>query len=59
MDRLDAMKVFIVEVDEGNLAAAGRNLDPRPLRSGVPSPSQDHTVRALRTVAVYCHFARP
>src|SRR5262245_3492605 len=30
MDRLDAMKVFIVAVDEGSLAAAGRKLGRSP-----------------------------
>src|ERR1700739_2880020 len=30
MDRLDAMKVFIVALDEGSLAAAGRKLGRSP-----------------------------
>src|SRR5215472_10061852 len=30
MDRLDAMKVFVVAVDEGSLAAAGRKLGRSP-----------------------------
>jgi DNA-binding transcriptional LysR family regulator len=30
MDRLDAMKVFVLAVDEGSLAAAGRKLGRSP-----------------------------
>ena len=30
MDRLDAMKVFVVTLDEGSLAAAGRKLGRSP-----------------------------
>lgn len=30
MDRLDAMKVFVLAVDEGSLAAAGRELGRSP-----------------------------
>jgi DNA-binding transcriptional LysR family regulator len=30
MDRLDAMKVFVVALDEGSLAAAGRKLGRSP-----------------------------
>src|SRR6201995_6182580 len=30
MDRLDAMKVFVVAIDEGSLAAAGRKLGRSP-----------------------------
>jgi hypothetical protein len=32
VDRLDAMKVFIVALDEGSLAAAGRKLGRSPRR---------------------------
>jgi hypothetical protein len=39
MDRLDAMKVFVVAVDEGSLAAAGRKLGRSPAAVSRPLPS--------------------
>ena len=35
MDRLDAMKVFVLAVDEGGLAAAGRKLGRSPAAAGL------------------------
>ena len=57
MDRLDAMKVFVVAVDEGSLAAAGRALKRSPaaisraiaaLEDHVGAPLLHRTTRAMR-----------
>lgn len=57
MDRLDAMKVFVVAVNEGSLAAAGRALKRSPaavsraiaaLEGHVGAPLLHRTTRAMR-----------
>jgi len=57
LDRLDAMKVFVIAVDEGSLAAAGRALKRSPaavsravaaLEDHVGAPLLHRTTRAMR-----------
>jgi DNA-binding transcriptional LysR family regulator len=66
MDRLDAMKVFVVALDEGSLAAAGRKLGRSPaavsraiafLEARIGTELLHRTTRSIKTSGVGEQFA--